>query len=151
MKIWVDADACPKAVKDLLFRTSARLSLSVCLVANRPLALPASSLITLVQVPKGSDVADGYITQHVASGDLVITADVPLAAQVVARGAVAIDPRGEVYTAETVGERLAVRDLMEELRWAGVATGGPSAYSDADRQRFAQALDRLLPRRSLLA
>jgi uncharacterized protein YaiI (UPF0178 family) len=100
-----------------------------------------------VQVPKGSDIADGHIAQHVAPGDLVITADIPLAAQVVARGAVAVDPRGEVHTAETVGERLAVRDLMEELRWAGVATGGPAAYSDADRQRFAQSLDRLLPRK----
>ncbi|NNJ11419.1 YaiI/YqxD family protein [Chloroflexales bacterium ZM16-3] len=147
MKIWVDADACPRAVKDLLFRASSRLSLPVCLVANRPLAVPDSPLITLTQVPKGSDVADGHIAQHVAPGDLVITADIPLAAQVVARGAVALDPRGEIHTAETVGERLAMRDLMEELRWAGVATGGPAAYSEADRQRFAQSLDRLLPRR----
>ncbi|MEI7768413.1 MAG: YaiI/YqxD family protein [Chloroflexales bacterium] len=146
MKIWVDADACPKAVKDLVFRTSARLSLPVCLVANRPLAVPESPLITLAQVPQGSDVADGYIVLHVASGDLVITADIPLAAQVVARGATALDPRGEVHTAETVGERLAVRDLMEELRWAGVDTGGPAAYGSADRQRFAQSLDRLLTR-----
>jgi uncharacterized protein len=146
VKIWVDADACPRAAKELLFRASARLGLPVCLVANRPLALPESSLITLALVPKGSDVADGYIAQHVAPGDLVITADIPLAAQVVARGAVALDPRGEVHTADTVGERLAVRDLMEELRWAGVATGGPAAYSPADRQRFAQSLDRLLQR-----
>jgi uncharacterized protein YaiI (UPF0178 family) len=146
MKIWVDADACPKVVKDLIFRASARLSLPVCLVANRQLALPESPLITMQQVPKGSDVADGYIALHVAPGDLVVTADIPLAAQVVARGATALDPRGEVHTADTVGERLAVRDLMEELRWAGVATGGPAAYSAADRQRFAQSLDRLLPR-----
>ena len=147
MKIWIDADACPKAVKDLVFRTSARLSVPVCLVANRPLALPDSPLITMTQVSKGSDVADDHIVRHVAPGDLVITADIPLAAQVVACGAVALDPRGEVYTAETVGERLAVRDLTEELRWAGVATGGSAAYGPADRQRFAQALDRLLPRR----
>jgi uncharacterized protein YaiI (UPF0178 family) len=146
MQIWVDADACPKAVKELVFRASARLSLAVCLVANRSLALPDSPLVRLAQVPKGSDVADGYIVQHVAAGDLVITADIPLAALVVARGAVALDPRGEVYTAETVGERLAVRDLMEELRWAGLETGGPAAYANADRQRFAQSLDRLLPR-----
>jgi len=147
VKIWIDADACPKAVKDLVFRASARLSLPVCLVANRLLALPDSPLITMTQVPKGSDVADGHIVQHVAPGDLVITADIPLAAQVVAHGAVALDPRGEVYTAETVGERLAVRDLMEELRWAGVATGGPTTYGPADRQRFAQALDQILQRR----
>ncbi|MBX0327396.1 YaiI/YqxD family protein [Oscillochloris sp. ZM17-4] len=146
MKIWVDADACPRAVKELVFRASARLSLPVCLVANRRLALPDSPLITLTQVPQGSDVADGYIVQHVAPGDLVITADIPLAALVVARGAVALDPRGEIHTAETVGERLAVRDLMEELRWAGLETGGPAAYGAADRQRFAQSLDRLLPR-----
>ncbi len=146
MKIWVDADACPKTVKDLVFRASARLGLPVCLVANRPLALPDSPLITMTQVPTGSDVADAHIVRHVAPGDLVITADIPLAAQVVARGAMALDPRGEAYTVETVGERLAVRDLMEELRWAGVATGGPAAYSPADRQRFAQALDQLLPR-----
>ena len=147
MKIWIDADACPKVVKDLVFRTSARLSVPVCLVANRPLALPDSPLITMTQVPTGSDVADAHIARHVAPGDLVITADIPLAAQVVARGTVALDPRGEVHTAETVGERLAVRDLMEELRWAVVSTGGPAAYGPADRQRFAQALDRLLPRR----
>jgi uncharacterized protein YaiI (UPF0178 family) len=146
MKIWVDADACPKPVKDLVFRASARLGLAVCLVANRPLAVPDSPLITLTQVPKGSDVADGHIVRHVEPGDLVITADIPLAAQVVARGAVALDPRGDIHTAETVGERLAVRDLMEELRWAGVATGGPGAYGNAERQRFAQSLDRLLPR-----
>ncbi len=146
MKIWVDADACPKAVKDLVFRASARLGLPVCLVANRPLALPDSPLVTMTQVPTGSDVADAHIARHIAPGDLVITADIPLAAQVVARGAMALDPRGEAYTVETVGERLAVRDLMEELRWAGVATGGPAAYSPADRQRFAQALDQLLPR-----
>lgn len=148
MKIWVDADACPRAVKDLVFRASDRLSLAVCLVANRPLAVPDSPLVTLTQVPKLSDAADGHIARHVAPGDLVITADIPLAAQVVARGAVAIDPRGEVHTAETVGERLAVRDLLEELRWAGVVTGGPTAYSATDRQRFAQALNRLLPRKA---
>jgi uncharacterized protein YaiI (UPF0178 family) len=147
MVIWVDADACPKAVKELVFRASARLGLPVCLVANRPLTAPPSPLISVVQVAAGSDVADSYIVQRVGAGDLVITADIPLAGLVVARGATALDPRGEVYTADTIGERLAVRDLMEELRWAGVETGGPAAYSGADRQRFAQALDRLLSRR----
>lgn len=148
MKIWVDADACPRPARELIERASARLGLPVVLVANRPLSAPASPLITSVQVPRLSDAADGHIAQHVAPGDLVVTADIPLAAQVVARGARALDPRGEVHTADTVGERLAVRDLMEELRWAGVATGGPPAYSPKDRQRFAQALDRLLPRKA---
>ena len=147
MQIWIDADACPNAVKELVFRASARLALPVCLVANRALAVPPSPLITLVQVPSGSDVADSYIVQHVAAADIVITADIPLAAQVVARGAVALDPRGEVHTVDTVGERLAMRNLMEELRWAGAVTGGPPTYSAIDRRRFAQALDRLLTRR----
>lgn len=148
VKIWVDADACPKPAKELIYRASARLGLPVCLVANRPLTAPDSPLITTVQVPKLSDAADSHIARQVAPGDLVVTADIPLAAQSVARGALALDPRGEVHTADTVGERLAVRDLMEELRWAGVATGGPPAYGPADRQRFAQALDRLLSRRA---
>jgi uncharacterized protein YaiI (UPF0178 family) len=146
MTIWIDADACPRDVKDLVFRASARLSLPVCLVANRPLALPPSPLITQVRVKPGSDIADAYIVQHVQPGDIVVTADIPLAAQVVARGALAIDPRGEVHTADTVGERLAMRNLMEELRWAGAVTGGPAAYSPADRRRFAAAFNRLLPR-----
>ena len=144
MQVWIDADACPKDVKELVFRASARLSVPVCLVANRALALPPSPLITQVRVRPGSDVADSYIVQHVAAPDIVITADIPLAAQVVARGAIAIDPRGEVYTADTVGERLAMRNLMEELRWAGAVSGGPSAYSPADRRRFAEAFNRLL-------
>ncbi|HEU5101657.1 MAG TPA: YaiI/YqxD family protein [Roseiflexaceae bacterium] len=144
MQIWIDADACPKDAKELVFRASARLSVPVCLVANRALGLPPSPLITLVRVRPGSDVADSYIVQHVAAPDIVITADIPLAAQVVARGAIAIDPRGELYTADTIGERLAMRNLMEELRWAGAVTGGPAAYSPADRRRFAEAFNRLL-------
>jgi uncharacterized protein len=146
MVIWIDADACPRGAKDLVFRAAARRQLHVCLVANRPLSVPPSPLISAVQVAAGSDVADSYIVQHVGAGDLVVTADIPLASLVVARGATALDPRGEVHTADTIGERLAVRDLMEELRWAGVATGGPAAFSGADRQRFAEALDRLLAR-----
>jgi uncharacterized protein YaiI (UPF0178 family) len=147
--IWVDADACPKAAKALIFRASARLQLPVRLVANRPLATPASPLIEVVQVQAGSDVADSYIVQRVAAGDLVVTADIPLASLVVARGATALDPRGEIHTADTIGERLAVRNLMEELRWAGAVSGGPAAYSALDRRHFAQALDRLLSRRRL--
>jgi uncharacterized protein len=147
MMIWVDADACPKAAKELIYRTSTRLQIPLRLVANRPLTAPASPLIEVVQVQAGSDVADSYIVQHVAAGDLVITADIPLASLVVGCGATALDPRGEVHTPDSIGERLAVRNLMEELRWAGVATGGPAAYGASDRQRFAQALDRLLSRR----
>ena len=147
MQIWIDADGCPSAAKESVFRTSARLSLPVCLVANRALAVPPSPLITLVQVRSGSDIADSYIVQHVGPADIVITADIPLAAQIVARGAVALDPRGELYTADNISERLALRNLMEELRWSGVATGGPSAYSDTDRRRFAAALTRLVASR----
>ncbi|KPV50290.1 hypothetical protein SE17_27790 [Kouleothrix aurantiaca] len=144
MEIWIDAAACPRDAKELVFRTSARLGLPVRLVANRGMAVPPSPLITLVQVRPGSDVADAYIAQHVQAGDLVITADIPLAALVVERGAVALDPRGEVHTADTIGERLAVRNLMEELRWAGaVSGGGPAAYSATDRRRFAHALNRV--------
>jgi uncharacterized protein YaiI (UPF0178 family) len=131
-----------------VFRTSARLQLPVCLVANRALNVPYSTLITQVQVRSGSDVADGYIAQHVGAGDIVITADIPLAAQVVAKGAVALDPRGDLYTADTVGERLAMRNLMEELRWAGAVAGGPAAYSNTDQRRFAAALNRLATQRA---
>ena len=148
MQIWIDADGCPRAAKEAVFRTSARLQLPVCLVANRALAVPYSPLITQVQVRPGSDVADGYIAQHVGAGDIVITADIPLAAQVVAKGAVALDPRGDLYTADTIGERLAMRNLMEELRWAGVVAGGPAAYSNADQRRFAAALNRLVTQRT---
>jgi uncharacterized protein YaiI (UPF0178 family) len=144
VQIWIDADGCPNAAKEVVFRTSARLNLPVCLVANRALSVPSSPLIRLVQVRSGSDVADSYIVQHVGAADIVITADIPLAAQVVARGAVALDPRGELHTADTIGERLAMRNLLEELRWAGAVTGGPAGYSDADRKRFAAALTRLL-------
>ena len=147
MQIWIDADGCPNAAKEIVFQASARLSLPVRLVANRALALPPSPLISLVQVKAGADVADSYIAQHVVAGDLVVTGDIPLAAQVVARGALALDPRGELHTADSIGERLAVRNLMEELRWAGVSTGGPAAYSTADRRRFGQALGRLLAQR----
>ncbi len=130
-----------------MFRASMRLNLPVCLVANRTQALPSSPLISFVLVATGSDVADSYIVEHVAAGDLVITADIPLAAQVIAHGARALDPRGELHTSDSIGERLATRNLLEELRWAGVVTGGPAAYSEADRQRFAQALNRLLPQK----
>ncbi len=144
VQIWIDADGCPKAAKEIVFRTSSRLRLPVCLVANRALSVPPSPLITVVQVRSGSDVADSYIVQHVNAADIVVTADILLAAQVVAQGAVGLDPRGDLYTVDTVGERLAMRNLMEELRWAGIVAGGPTAYSTVDQRRFAAALNRLV-------
>ena len=144
MHIWVDADACPAEIKDLVFRASRRLSLPVSLVANRAMYVPASSLVTLVRVSKELDAADQYIIDHVAPNDVVITADIPLAAAVVARQAMAISPRGEVYTPENIPERLAVRNLMQELRTTGLMQGGPAPLSPAEVQKFANALDRSL-------
>lgn len=144
VNIWIDADACPRAVKEIVFRASARLSIPVYLVANRALATPPGVDVRVIQVQSGSDVADGYIVQHVAAGDLVITADIPLAALVVERGAVGLNPRGDLYTADTVHDKLATRNLMEELRWAGAVSGGPSSYSDVDRKRFSQAFNQYL-------
>lgn len=146
MQIWVDADACPQAIKDILYRTARRLAVRVTLVANRPLAVPRSPHIGAVHVARGFDVADRHIADRVEPGDVVVTGDVPLAAQVVERGAHAIGPRGEEFTAENVAEKLATRDLMDELRSAGLQTGGPAAHGDANRQAFANALDRLLTR-----
>jgi uncharacterized protein YaiI (UPF0178 family) len=146
MKIWVDADACPRIIKDIVFRASERLQVPVCLVANKGLNKHDSHLVTSVQVAEGLDVADDYIAEHAAATDLVITADIPLAARIVDKGGVALDPRGELYTEDNVGERLSVRDLMQELRMAGLVYGGPSQFSLTDRQRFASALDRMLTR-----
>lgn len=144
MRIWIDADACPGDIKTLVFRTARRRSLPVCLVANRPMYVPPTALITLIQVAPDPDAADHYIVQHVAPNDLVITADIPLAAAVVDKQALAIDPRGDVYSAENVKQRLAVRNLMQHLRSGGVLQGGPPQLSATDRQRFAAALDRSL-------
>jgi uncharacterized protein YaiI (UPF0178 family) len=146
MKIWIDADACPRVIKDILFRAAERLQVPVCLVANTSLARHNSPLVESVVVGEGFDVADDYIAEHAASTDLVITADIPLAARIVAGGGVALDPRGELYTEENVGERLSVRDLMAELRAGGLVQGGPPQFSLADRQRFASTLDRVLTR-----
>jgi uncharacterized protein len=142
--IWIDADACPRAAKELIFRSSQRLGLPVVLVANQRMNVPQTPLVRLVQVAKNADAADSYIVAHLAPGDLAITADIPLAAQVLARGGLALDPRGELFSPDTIGERLATRNLLEELRWSGVELDGPSAYSAQDRQRFAAALDRQL-------
>ena len=146
MKIWVDADACPRVIKEIVFRASERLELPVCLVANTALAKHHSRLITSVVVADGFDVADDYIVEHALPADVVITADIPLAARIVEKGAVGLDPRGELYTEENVGERLSLRDMMQELRGAGMVQGGPAQFSNTDRQRFASALDSLLTR-----
>lgn len=147
MKLWIDADACPRVIKDIVFRASDRLDLPVVLVANASLTKHNSRLVESVVVPGGFDAADDYIAEHASAADLVITADIPLAARIVAKGGVALDPRGELYTEDNVGERLSMRDLMMELRGGGLVQGGPSQFSSTDRQRFASSLDRLLTRR----
>jgi uncharacterized protein len=147
MKIWIDADACPRVIKEIVFRASERLQVPVCLVANKDLSKSHAGLVTSVVVTEGFDVADDYIVQQAAPEDLVITADIPLAARIVAKGGVALDPRGELYTEENVGERLSVRDLMQELRAAGAVQGGPAQFGLTDRKRFASALDSLLTRK----
>jgi uncharacterized protein len=147
MRLWVDADAAPRDVKELLFRAGRRLGLEVVLVANRRLQTPPGNpLVRAVWVDGGADVADAYIVAHAAPGDLVVTQDIPLAAQLVPRGIAVLDPRGDEHTAETIGERLSVRDFMEEARTAGVVTGGPPPYDARARQAFAGALDRALTR-----
>jgi uncharacterized protein YaiI (UPF0178 family) len=146
MHIWVDADACPAVIKDILFRAAQRWQMPLTLVANQALYTPPSPLIRAVQVPRGFDVADAHIVERAESGDLVITGDIPLAAQVLEKGAMAINPRGERYSTETIRERLALRDMMEELRASGVDTGGPSSFSQSDRKAFANQLDTLLAR-----
>jgi uncharacterized protein YaiI (UPF0178 family) len=146
MKIWIDADACPRVVKEIVFRASERLNLEVCLVANQGMAKHHSRLVSSIIVPGGFDEADKYIAEQAGTADLVITADIPLAARIVEKGAVAIDPRGDMYTAVSVGERLALRDLMQGLRDDGLVQGGPAQFGLQDRQRFASALDRTLTR-----
>ncbi len=146
MQIWVDADACPVAVKEILFRAADRTGIMVTLVANKLLRVPPSAHIRALQVPGGFDVADKEIVQKLQPGDLVITADIPLAAEVIANDAHALNPRGEMYDKGSIGERLAMRHLMEDLRNSGVELGGPSSFSQADRQAFAAALDRFIAR-----
>lgn len=146
VKIWIDADACPRVIKDIVFRASQRLQVPVLLVANTDLSRAQSRLVSSVVVAEGFDAADDYIVQHATAEDLVITADIPLAARIVARGGVALDPRGELYTEENVGERLSMRDLMQQLRTDGIVRGGPNQFGMTDRNRFASSLDRLLTR-----
>jgi uncharacterized protein len=147
MRIWVDADACPKVIKEILFRAAQRAQVQVTLVANQALRTPASQHIKSLQVASGFDVADNEIVRQVAVGDLVVTADIPLAAQVVEKGAHALNPRGELYTTDNVKARLSLRDFMANLRDSGVPTGGPPPLSLSDRQAFANHLDRLLAKR----
>ena len=146
MKIFVDADACPAAVKEIVIRAAQRLAVSAIFVANKTIRLPLSPHVSTVRVAMGLDVADGYIARSVEGGDLAITADIPLAAAIVARGAVALDPRGTVYTAENVGEALALRNFHQELRDGGVVTGGPSGFGPREARQFAAAFDRELSR-----
>ena len=146
MQIWVDADACPQVIKEILFRAAHRAQIVTTLVANTLLRVPSSPFIKSVRVPKGFNVADLQIVEQIQPGDLVITADIPLAADVITRGAHALDPRGELYSEDNIRERLAIRNLMEELRSTGDILGGPSPFNHSDRQRFANHLDRLLTR-----
>ena len=146
MHIWVDADACPGVIKDILFRAAERMQVSMTLVANKLLRTPPSAYIRALQVPHGFDVADDEIVLRVQAGDLVITADIPLAASVVGKGGHALNPRGEFYTPENIQAALTLRNFMTELRGSGIETGGPTAFSQSDRQAFANQLDRFLNR-----
>jgi len=144
MQIWVDADACPNVIKDILFRAATRAHVSLTLVANQLLRTPPSPYIKALQVPSGFDVADSKIVQQLQPGDLVVTADIPLAALVIEKSGHALNPRGEFYTKENIGERLTMRNFMDDLRNTGVNTGGPAVLSLTDRQAFANQLDRFL-------
>lgn len=147
MQIWIDADACPSAVKELLFRAAKRTETKVTLVANQPIRIPRSEYITSQLVTSEANAADRRIVELVEPGDLVITADIPFAADVVAKGAQALNPRGELYTDANVGERVAVRNLMDDLRGGGMITSGPGNFTSKDRQVFANQLDRWLTAR----
>ncbi|MFZ6750536.1 YaiI/YqxD family protein [Undibacterium sp. Ren11W] len=144
MQIWVDADACPNVIKQILFQAAERLQISTTLVANQFLTTPPSRVIKALQVPAGFDVADNEIVRLMQAGDLVITGDIPLASDVLTKGGYALNPRGSFYTAENIREYLSMRQFMEELRSGGVETGGPAAFSNTDRQAFANQLDRFL-------
>lgn len=144
MKIWVDADACPGVIKEILYKAAKRTGLQLTLVANKVLRTPALANINSIRVPSGLDAADNEIVKRVTAGDLVITADIPLAAEVVAKGATAINPRGELYSEDNIRARLSMRNFMDELRAGGIDTGGPSPLNRGDRQTFSDQLDRLL-------
>jgi len=146
MKIWIDADACPKPIKELLYRVAERKKIQLTLVANRPLGYPPSRWISSIQVAAGADVADQEIIRQLEAGDLVVTADIPLAAETIGLGGHALDPRGDFFSVENIRERLSVRNFMDELRNNGIETGGPASYGAKDKQQFANQLDRFLAR-----
>jgi hypothetical protein len=146
MKIWVDADACPVVIKDILFRAAERTGIQLTLVANQPVRIPPSRNIEFIQVASGFDVADNEIVKRLGDGDLVITGDIPLAAEVIENGGYALNPRGELYSVDNIRARLNMRDFMDTLRASGVDTGGPPALSQGDRKSFADHLDKLLTR-----
>ena len=145
--IWIDADACPKIIKDVIFTFSGRLNLQVILVANMRMQIPPSPLVSLVVVKLGADLADHYIAENCLASDIIITADIPLAALIVAKGAVALNVRGELYTEENIGERLSLRDFMKEVRDSGEKTGGPAPFGPKDKELFTNSLNRLLTKR----
>ena len=144
MKIWVDADACPAVIRDILFRAAERTGVQLTLVANQPVRIPPSRCIRFIQVASGFDVADNEIVKRLDAGDLVITGDIPLAAEVIEKGALALNPRGELYSADNIRARLNMRDFMDTLRASGIDTGGPPTLSQSDRKSFADHLDKLL-------
>jgi uncharacterized protein len=149
MRIWVDADACPGVIKEILFRAADRRQVPLTLVANKLMRTPPSPYIKAIQVPAGADVADNKIAALVEPGDLVITADIPLASQVIEKGGYALNPRGELYTENNIREYLGMRNFMDELRGSGVQTGGPSTFGKGDRKAFADQLDRFLAQHAL--
>ncbi|MGO3346641.1 MAG: YaiI/YqxD family protein [Marinomonas sp.] len=148
MQLWVDADACPNVIKTILFRAAERVEILCILVANQAIAIPPSKWIERRVVSAGFDVADNYIVEHVLPNDLVVTADIPLAAEVIEKGALAVNPRGELYTRENIKQRLAMRDFMEQMRSLGVQTDGPATFNQQDRKAFANTLDKLLVQRN---
>ena len=146
-RVWVDADACPNTVKEILFKAALRTRTETIFVANQPVRMPAHGFARALQVEQGFDVADNYIVLHIAAGDLLITADIPLAAEAMAKGAAALNPRGEMYSTDTIRQRLNMRDFLDTMRASGAHTGGPAPLGVKDRQAFANALDAFLARR----
>ncbi len=144
MKIWIDADACPVVIKEILYRAAERVPMDVILVANQSLQIPKSRYIKFIKVSQGFDVADNEIVKRLDAGDLVITSDIPLAADVIEKGGIALSPRGELHTTDNIRARLSMRDFMETLRSSGVDTGGPPALNQSDRKAFANHLDRII-------
>ncbi len=147
MQIWIDGDACPVEIKELLYRAAVRVKVKLTLVANQTIRIPRSEFISLLTVPSGLNVADKQIVELLSPGDLVVTADIPLAAHVVQKGGIAIDPRGDVFTEANIGERITMRNLMDELRGSDLVMGGPAPYGPKDKQAFANQLDRILAKR----